>query len=187
MIKKFYTVVTIILLACTVTFTGCEKKDKISSLNKEKLEKVKLSENEKDDFLSVDLYFNNANNNSNLKVVKEPRVMNKKEIMAKVVMEELIKGPSPESKLTPVLPRETKVLNVCIKDNVAYINLSSEAKMKMDKQKELTCLKSIVYSLTNLDYINKVNILIGNKNVDTLGGNFHITKPMGREEVELLK
>ncbi|WP_035292934.1 GerMN domain-containing protein [Clostridium sp. KNHs214] len=187
MIKKFCAFFTVLLLACTITFTGCEKKDKISSLNKEKLENIKLSKEEKENFLSVDLYFDSSKNKGKEQFAKEPRVMNKKEIIAKTVMEELINGPSTESKLDPILSRETRVLNVSVKDGVAYVNLSSEAKSKMDKQKEIICLKSIVYSLTSLDYINKVSILIENKNIDTLGGNVDISKPMGRAEVDIIK
>lgn len=187
MIKKFCTLFTMLLLTCTIVFAGCEKKDKISSLNKEKLENVKLSNEEKENFISVDLYFDSSKNKGKEQFAKEPRVMNKKEIIAKTVMEELINGPSTESKLDPILSRETRVLNISVKDGVAYVNLSSEAKSKMDKQKEIICLKSIVYSLTSLDYINKVNILIENKNIDTLGGNINISKPVGRAEVDAMK
>lgn len=187
--RKFCTFFTMLLLVCTITlsFTACEKKDKISSLNKEKLENVKLSEKEKENFLSVDLYFDSSKNKGKEQFAKEPRVMNKKEVIAKTVMEELISGPSTESKLDPIINRETRVLNISVKDGVAYVNLSSEAKSKMDRQKEIICLKSIVYSLTSLDYINKVNILIENKNIDTLGGNIDISKPIGRTEVDAMK
>lgn len=187
--KKVYVIIAMILVACITTFVGCEKKDKISSLNKEKIEKIKLTNNEKNDFLCVDLYFNNSKDkqSGSIDLVKQPRVLNKKEIIAKVVVEELIKGPSTESKLSPILPRNTRVLNVSIKDGVAYVNLSSEAKIKMNKNDELMCIKSIVYSLTNLNYIKKVSILVDSKNVDTLGGNYDISKPITKEDVDLFK
>ncbi|WP_373897287.1 GerMN domain-containing protein [Haloimpatiens sp. FM7315] len=187
MIKRNNLVFALLVLMLSLNLLGCEKEDKVSSLNNQKVENIKLSKGDKDDFVNMGLYFYEKSSSKKSEVAKEPRIINKEEVLAEFVMDELIKGPSPESKLSPILPKETKVLYVSVKDKVAYVNLSLEARSIDSKDQELACIKGIVYSLTNLGYVDKVKILINSKNADTLAGNYSISKPLGRDDVKLLK
>ena len=160
-----------ILVASTMAFSGCEEKDAKSVTNKEKLENLKLPL-EKDGFIQLGIYFDGTKDGSTVKVVKDERIINKDELIGETIMQELIKGPTVKSELKPILPKETRLLSFSIKDNVAYVNLSKEAKVKMSFVKEKSCLQSIVASLTQLSSVKKVKITLENNDIDTIGGNF---------------
>ena len=57
----------------------------------------------------------------------------------------------------------------------------------MSAAKEEACLRSIVLSLTQLSSINKVKILVDNKSVDSLGGNYDISKAFSHEDISKIK
>ena len=103
------------------------------------------------------------------------------------IIQELIKGPTVKSELKPVLPKETRLLSFSIKDNIAYVNLSKEAKINMSEAKEKSCLQSIAASLTQLSSIKKIKLTLENNDIDTIGGNFDVSKPFSKEGLTLLK
>ena len=175
-----------LLVVSTVTFFGCEKKDKKSVTNKEKLENLKLPL-EKDDFIQLGIYFDGTKDDSNVQVVKDERIINKEELIGETIMQELIKGPTVKSELKPILPKETRLLSFSIKDSIAYVNLSKEAKINMSVAKEKSCLEGIVASLTQLPSVEKVKITMENKDIDTIGGNFNISKPFSKGEIIPIK
>lgn len=174
------------LVISTVAFSGCEKKDQKSVTNKEKLENLKLPL-EKDDFIQFGIYFDGSRDGTTVEVVKDERLINKEELIGETIMQELIKGPTIKSELKPILPKETRLLSFSIKDNIAYVNLSKEAKISMLAAKEKSCLEGIVASLTQLPSVEKIKITIENKNVDTLGGNFDISKPFAKDIIIPIK
>ena len=174
------------LIVSTVGFFGCESKDKKSVTNKEKLENLKLPL-EKDGFIQLGIYFDGTKDGDTMKVVKDERLINKEELIGETIMQELIKGPTVKSELKPILPKETRLLSFSIKDNIAYVNLSKEAKIDMSEIKEKSCLESIVTSLTQLPSVQKVKITVENSDIDTIGGNFDISKPFIRGEITPIK
>lgn len=186
--KRVQTVLicSIFLLPSIFSFSGCQKKDMVSLNNKQKIENIAI--NNKNNTIELSLYFDSTSNNKKTEVTKEERVIQKDELLGELIVNELIKGPSVASaKLKPILPKETRLLNFSIKDGIAYVNLSSEAAVKMSPSKEEACLKSIIYSLCELPSIQKVMIQINNENVNTLGGNYNISKPLGKKEIESAK
>jgi len=174
------------IIVSTIVFFGCENKDKKSVTNKEKLENLKLPL-EKDGFIQLGIYFDGTKDGTTTRVVKDERLINKEELIGETIMQELIKGPTVKSELKPILPKETRLLSFSIKDNIAYVNLSKEAKMDMSELKEKSCLESIVSSLTQLPSVQRVKITVENADVDTLGGNFDISKPFSKGEINLIK
>ena len=175
-----------LLVISTVAFFGCEKKDSKSVTNKEKLENLKLPL-EKDGFIQLGIFFDGSKDSTNVQVVKDERIINKEELIGETIMQELIKGPTVKSELKPILSKETRLLSFSIKDNIAYVNLSKEAKIKMSEVKEKSCLEGIVASLTQLPSVEKVKITMENKDIDTIGGNFDISKPFSKGELKLIK
>jgi len=175
-----------LLVISTVAFFGCEKKDKKSVTNREKLENLKLPL-EKDDSIQFGIYFDGTKDDSNVQVIKDARIINKEELIGETIMQEIIKGPTVKSELKPILPKETRLLSFSIKDSIAYVNLSKEAKIKMTVAKEKSCLEGIVASLSQLPSVEKVKITMENKDIDTLGGNFDISKPFTKGEIIPLK
>jgi germination protein M len=170
------------LISAAMMVTSCEKKERTNIKDKEKVKNLQLP-NEKGEFIDIDVYFDNSKNENKVEILNDEVLINKEELIGQVIVDQLIKGPSLKSKLMPVLPKETRLLSFSIKDSVAIVNLSKEAAVPMSKGKEEACLKSIAASLSQLSSISKVVILIENKNVGTLGGNFDISKPFGRDEL----
>ncbi|MGH4119045.1 GerMN domain-containing protein [Clostridium sp.] len=175
-----------LLLVSTVSFFGCEKKDAKSVANKEKLENLKLPL-EKEDLVEFGLYFDGSKDDTTVEIIKDVRLINKEELIGETIMQELIKGPTAKSELKPILSKKTRLLSFSIKDGIAHVNLSKEAKISMSETKERICLESIEASLTQLPSVERVKITMENKNADTLGGNFDISKPFNKSEITLIK
>ena len=57
----------------------------------------------------------------------------------------------------------------------------------MSATKEQATLEGIIATITQIPSINKINILVDNQMVDSLGGNFDISKPFGKEDIPNLK
>lgn len=181
-----------IFLCSTIIFSNflflssCEKKDNLSIKNSEKEEKIAFSK-EKDNIFKLNIYFDSSHKNGKAQISKEKRIIKKDELLAEAILNELIDGPSVKSNLYPILDKNTKVISVSIKDNIAYINLSKEANKKMSPQKEEACIKSIVLSLTQIPTINKVKISIDNSDSNLFGNNFDLSKPIGRKNLKSIK
>ena len=173
-----------LLITSLLGITGCEKKDKTSLNNNEKEKKIVLS---KEDTLDLNIYFDASNDAKNPEIAKEERVMKRYEILGETIMGEIIKGPSVNSKLKPTLPKDTRILSFSIKDNIAFVNLSKEANISMTSSKEETCLKSIIWSLCQIPSVEKVKILIENKDIDLWGNHFDLSKPLGKDDVQNAK
>ncbi len=171
----------------SIALIGCEKKDIISSNNKEKEKQIALSK-EKENTLDLNIYFDSSkDNNTTSNISKEERVMKRDEILGETILNEIIKGPSVKSNLNPVLPKDTRLLSFSIKDNIAYINFSKEADISLTASKEEVCLKSIILSLTQLPSIQKVKISVENRDTGVLGGHFDLSKPLGKDDISNAK
>lgn len=171
------------ILGSSLFIGGCEKKDDMSINNNEKIKNFVVS-NEKDNNINLKLYFDSSPNSQNAEVSKEERLIHTDELMGEIIMQELIKGPSNESKLKPIFPTGTKLLSFSIKDGTAYVNLSSQAKVPMSLSKEEACLKSMINSLTQISSIKKIKLMVENKDTEVLGGGFDVSKPFGQEDIQ---
>ena len=98
----------------------------------------------------------------------------------KAVVEELIKGPKNKN-LYRTLPEGLKVLDVEVKDKVAYVNLSKDI---LEKVQGSTGESFAVYSIVNTLVLNKdlkidkVQLLVEGKKEDTLAGHIDISSPI---------
>lgn len=175
------------IILSLLMFIGCEKKDNKAIANKEKAKNMKFLNEEGNKTLDLDLYFDASTAEDKPEIAKTELLLDKQEVIGTLVMNALIKGPSIKGELKPVLPKDTKLLSFSVKDDVAIINLSKEAQTNLTHAKEEACLKSIAASVCQLEGINKINILIDNQMVETLGGNYDITKPFGKDDVSNLR
>jgi germination protein M len=171
------------IIISTLSFTGCEKKDNISINNNEKLKSITLPK-EKDQNINLDLYFDASSNKEKAEIAKEERLINKEELLGEIIIQELLKGPAIISTTKPILPKDTRLLSFSVKDGIAYVSLSSEARATMSSAKEEALLRSILNSLTQLPSISKVKLMVDNKDVQSIGGNYDTSKPFGKEELE---
>lgn len=102
---------------------------------------------------------------------------------AELAVLELIKGPA-DPNHSIVIPRETRLLGVQVKDGVAYVDFSKELKTKHwgGSAGELMTIFSVTNTLTELKGIEKVQFLIEGKKVETLAGHFGLKEPISRDE-----
>jgi hypothetical protein len=96
------------------------------------------------------------------------------------VIEELVKGP--RTALLPALAPETRVLEVFVTARgVAFVDLSKEVQPLpgSGSQGELLCVYSLVNSVAvNFPVVKRVQILVEDRPVETLGGHVDLSRPL---------
>lgn len=112
------------------------------------------------DYKAVVLYFA-ASNEQYLSPEYRTVIVNAKESLENVLVNELIKGPE-NDKLHKTIPEATKVLSVETKEGICFVNLSKEFKTTHPggSSAETMTIYSIVNTLTELSHIEKVQFLI---------------------------
>ena len=130
----------------------------------------------------ITLYFD-ASTSNNEYLATEKRKVEEGNLPLKS-MEELIKGPSDESDLKPVLPKEAKINSVEIKENIAYVdfNKALPENLNVGSSGEVIVLSAIVNTLTEFPEIERVQILIDGEKIESLAGHIVITEPIERNE-----
>lgn len=110
------------------------------------------------DRVTLSLYFANEEGD---KLVRERDTFNYSTNISleKLVVEQLIKGPLSDQAY-PCIPPETKLLSVTTKDGICYVNLDAGFMGQGYDVKEAIPIYSIVNSLTQLQHVKKVQILI---------------------------
>lgn len=80
--------------------------------------------------------------------------------LEKVVIQQLIKGPSEGKDLYPTIPGNTKLLSVTVKDSICYVNFDEEfVKLENDVTEQVQ-IYSLVNSLAELPTVSKVQISV---------------------------
>lgn len=107
-------------------------------------------------------------------------------VQVRDVLNELIKGPLNDLRLTPTIPEETKIKSIFIDSNgICYLNFSREIQGNFPggAWTELLSLYSIVNTLTdNFPEIKGVQILVEGYGVETLSGHIDTRSPLERRE-----
>lgn len=107
---------------------------------------------------TLSLYFTNETGDRLIECRRE-LMYNNTVPMERLVVEQLIKGPSTEG-LYPVLPSETKLLTISTREGVCYVNLDASFLTGSVSTNELVPIYAIVNSLAELPNVNKVQIAI---------------------------
>lgn len=184
MIKKFCMILLVSVSLVPVFLSGCEKKDTLTSLNNTKIENIKLPGTEdKANYFQIDVYFDGTKDGQNAVVGKEQRLINKEDLLGTLIMQELIKGPSDTGQYNSILPKNTELLSLTIKDDIAYVNLSNDVLQIEKGEKEKALMLAIVKSLIQIPDVKKVQIQVENKIVDSLGGKYDVSKPFGEGNI----
>ena len=125
---------------------------------------VKNSEDLTQKNISVTLYF--ADDDANLVTERRsaPIIDNSVE---KTIVTELLKGPESD-KLSATIPQGTRLISVETKENVCFVNFSSEfvTKHSGGSTGEALTVYSIVNSLTELKNVDKVQFLVEGNKID---------------------
>ena len=85
----------------------------------------------------------------------------------KCIIENLTIGNTNKSSFTGLIPKDTKLKNITISDDIAILNFSSEF-LNVSKDKSEKMLEAIIFSITNLKNINKVKIYVENNPLSTI-------------------
>lgn len=109
-------------------------------------------------------------------------------VIATAIVNELIAGPINKD-LRPTMPPESKLNSVEIKDKIAYLDFSEEIQTKHGggSTGEMMTLNSLANSLTELEEIEKIQLLINGKTIESLAGHADTTEPMSRNESAIKK
>ena len=108
----------------------------------------------------VKLYFANSSGDKLIAVNRE-KFYSTNISQERFVVEELLAGPDNKIEgLYPTINPETKILSIMTKDGICYVNLDSGFMNVVNNVSTEVAIYSIVDSLVELNYINKVQILI---------------------------
>lgn len=101
--------------------------------------------------------------------------------LEKVVVEQLLQGPSANSDAQSAIPEGTRLLRLSTKDSVCYVTLSSEfLNMKADVTKDVQ-IYSIVNSLAELSTVSKVQISVYGETYSSVVMNLDLDKALERK------
>jgi germination protein M len=190
-VRKLITVLSAMLL---LVFAGCagsanqsalitQKDQEIASLREKTatLEAQLKTEQEKNNITQVALYFLQQTS-TDFFLKPEVRQVKPEENMPMVALKELIAGPK-ESGNKPLLPNNTKVNSVHVKDGIATVDFGDEiTKLNVGARLEALTVASIVNTLTKFPAIERVQLLVNGKTVETLAGHMDISKPLFRND-----
>ena len=183
--KSLVLLVALCLLAVTA-LTGCNSSDKNKQNqgNEPKKQEPKLAT------MEVVLYFSD---DQAMYLVPEKRNISIKEgasdeVLAVSIVKELIAGLK-NKELHATMPAEAKILSVKINEGMASADFSKELQSKHwgGSTGESMTLNSIANTLTELDSIDKVQLLIEGKKVESLAGHWDTTVPLERDESTIKK
>ena len=131
----------------------------------------------------IDLYFVNSEYTHLVAVKEEVSFSDRIEV---ALVENLIRGPKDKS-LGATIPKDTKLISLDVVNGIAFVNFSTELQLKHwgGSGSEMYTVSSIVYTMTQLDEIDKVQILIEGRKIETLAGHVYIMDPLTPGDVHM--
>ncbi len=137
---------------------------------------------------TIRLYFANEDGTA-LKAVNRTLAYNTNIAMERLVLEELIKGPtSTNTEVTALVSSDIKVVSVLVKDNVCYVNLDETFLTYSTSAEPEVIIYGIVDTLCELSNISRVQFSVnGDSNVmfrETVSLNTEFTKDLSYVETE---
>lgn len=188
-------VVLLVLIGAVVGYSQVKRsgekksqdKSQESNSGKDKKEKEKSDkkgstgvDGEDQETAQINLYFAESELEY---LLPEARNISSAQDRAEQSIKELIKGPKKSGRYATI-PQGTKLIDLNIKEGVAYADFSQEL---IDNHSggsagELMTVYSIVNTLTQFPEIDKVQILVGGKEVETLAGHMDLTQPLSEDK-----
>ena len=139
----------------------------------------------------VNLYFSGYKKGTFYLQPVSKQIETREKLPLREALEMLFAGPNPEEKaqgLSSNTPLTTKLLNVEIKNNIAYLDFSEEIESGGGTSSMEGRLREIVYTATQFPEIEKVRFLIDGKEIRVFSGEgiTIVEKPVGREELSIV-
>jgi spore germination protein GerM len=182
--KKRYSLLIIVtaLLISTLSLSGCQKtvttpKDNQAGASKEDPKTISKQ--------TISLYFSDDQAMFLLPEKREIQLANNatQEQLIEATVKQLIEGPKTKE-LQPTFPPETRLLGVKVENGTAIVDFSSELRSKHwgGSAGESMTLGSLVNTLTEIKGIDKVQLLLEGKKVESLLGHMDTSVPLTRDE-----
>lgn len=121
-------------------------------------------------------------------VAPEVHVVPKNDQPAQTALNLLLAG-TKNANLVSVIPQDTKVRSLVIKEHVAYVDFNDKL-LKNNRggsASEMLLVASIVNTLTEFPEVKKVQIMVEGKKVETLWGHMDTSEPLERSEKMIKK
>lgn len=118
-----------------------------------------------------------------LYLVPDVHVVPKSDHPAMTAMELLLAGTNKPNTVS-VVPNGTKIRHLWVKDHIAYVDFNDKL-IKNNaggSASEILLVGAIVNTLTEFPEVQKVQILVEGKNIDTISGHMDISEPLSRSE-----
>lgn len=134
------------------------------------------------DTRTVLLYFSDPKGQQ---LVAEERAIPRVEGIGRRTLEELVRGPAADSGLLPTIPAGTRLLDINIRpDGLARVDFSRELveNHRGGATAENLTVYSIVNTLTQFPTVDRVQILVEGKYVNTLAGVVNVSTALTRNE-----
>ena len=104
-----------------------------------------------------------------------------------MIVESLISGPISQN-LNPTLSSDVKLYDdVSVSDGVCYVDFNQRFLDRINEQSFALNVYSVVNSLTELDYISSVQIMIDGEIVEGNDANISLAQPLERNEELIVK
>ena len=127
--------------------------------------------------LELDLYFMEITETS-FELGVETREFPGPRVSAAQLVEALLAGPR-SADLSRALPEDVSIRDVTVEEGIAYVDFSGElGDVSLGHEAEAVLVNSIVWTLTQLDEVDAVQILIAGEVVETLAGHILIDEPL---------
>ena len=135
-----------------------------------------------EEFREITVYF--TDDEANYLVPEKRKIANDEDMknLSKNIIEELAK--SSDNKLQSTIPSGVKLLSTKFDDGIITLNFSREIIMNHSggSSAELLTVYSIVNSLTEIEEIDAVQILVEGSKLESLKGHCYIFDPLDRDD-----
>lgn len=190
MFRQVLVVLLVLSMLMALMVAGCQEavpEVEEPEIGTENGEENNGSENENDeaapepgDPIMLDIYFMEVTETSFV-LGKEPRefgTFGGPQVDLEEVMTELLKGPD-KDELSRVIPEGTVLRGVTLEYGVAYVDFSEELlQAEVGSEAEAVLVDSIVKTLTQLEEVDSVQILVEGEIVETIAGHISIDEPL---------
>ena len=137
--------------------------------------------------VTVTLYFVKSMPTEFFLFPEERQVQGEKPVeLMQAALQELIAGPKTPG-LQAVLPKDAKVLSVKTDKGLATVDFSKEiTKMNVGSRGEALAIAAIANTVTKIGIVDRVQILVEGKKVETLAGHLDVSKPVRRSDTVVI-
>lgn len=166
--KKIFTILFLIIIIGVIIYSIIQHKQKVNNTNEDNYLDYTPQEEISDEQLretTITLYYLNPETNE---LKSEGKLIDANELLTnpyKVIVQKLIEGPKDES-LQSVFPENTRLIDASITNNCVLLNFSEELLNYKDDTQKYNIINSILNSLTQLNEVNSIKILINNNPVE---------------------